>query len=553
MNVVPRPLPNPPPQAGEAAGSAGRLCPADYSYPPSAFARAADFSAETLYVVGGLYGNLAALAAIEKLAASEPAAQLVFNGDFHWFDAEPEWFAAVERGVAPHRALRGNVESEIARSGDVGAGCGCAYPSDVDDSVVARSNDILTQLRAQAPQAARTRLAALPMHLVAQVGASRIGIVHGDAAALAGWRFAHDALDHAANRRWLTAVRADSHIDLFACTHTCLAALRDFDAGERTVDGRQQRRRRHAEFRGFQFRCRYAHRHDGLPAPAALWARARRPLYRCVGTALRTGRVSGALPSALAGRLAGASLLLQAHRGRAGLRDRAGSAPMKLSIVMPVLNEAASVEAALAALAPSRARGAQVILVDGGSSDGTLELARPLADKVLSAPRGRAGQMNAGAGVAAGDVLLFLHADTRLPADADRLILENLARSRRQWGRFDVRFAEGGLLRLVALTMNLRSRITGIATGDQAIFVRRATFERAGGFPFIALMEDVALSARLKRITHPLCLSARVTASGRRWREHGLFRTILLMWRLRLRYFFGADPARLARDYGYAP
>ena len=149
--------------------------------------------------------------------------------------------------------------------------------------------------------------------------------------------------------------------------------------------------------------------------------------------------------------------------------------------------------------------------------------------------------------------LLFLHADTRLPTEADRLILDGLARSRRSWGRFDLRFAEGGLLRLVAIMMNTRSRATGIATGDQAMFVTRAAFERAGCFPAIALMEDVALSARLKRVSRPLCLSARVTTSGRRWRERGLLRTVLLMWRLRLRYFLGADPARLARDYGYAP
>jgi rSAM/selenodomain-associated transferase 2 len=226
---------------------------------------------------------------------------------------------------------------------------------------------------------------------------------------------------------------------------------------------------------------------------------------------------------------------------------------MTLSVIMPVLNEAATIEAALTALAPLRARGAEVIVADGGSSDGTLDLARPLADRVLSAPRGRASQMNAGAAAASGDVLLFLHADTRLPKNADRLIAEGLARSQRVWGRFDVRFDSGGLLRLVALTMNGRSRATGIATGDQAMFVTRAAFDGVGGFPPIALMEDVALSALLKRVNRPLCLSACVTTSGRRWRRHGLLRTVLLMWRLRLRYFLGADPAHLARDYGYAP
>ena len=226
---------------------------------------------------------------------------------------------------------------------------------------------------------------------------------------------------------------------------------------------------------------------------------------------------------------------------------------MKLSIVMPVLNEASGIAAALTALAPLRARGAEVIVVDGGSGDGTAELARPLADRLLGAPRGRASQMNAGAAAANGDVLLFLHADTSLPEEADRLVLDGLARSGREWGRFNVSFDGGGALRLVALMMNWRSRLTSIATGDQAMFMRRVAFDKVGGFPTIALMEDVALSARLKRVSRPLCLTARVSTSGRRWRRHGTLRTILLMWLLRLRYFLGADPARLARAYGYEP
>lgn len=226
---------------------------------------------------------------------------------------------------------------------------------------------------------------------------------------------------------------------------------------------------------------------------------------------------------------------------------------MTLSIIMPVLDEAGGIEAALRALAPYRARGADVIVVDGGSSDNTTELARPLADQVLKSQRGRAAQMNAGATAARGDVFLFLHADTRLPDSADRLILDGLSQSHRAWGRFDVRFDEGGALRPVALMMNARSRLTGVCTGDQAMFVTRAAFDSIGGFPSIALMEDVAVSARLKRVSRPLCLHARVTTSGRRWRQHGIWRTILLMWRLRLAYFFGTDPARLARQYGYVP
>ena len=218
--------------------AAGRMCPVDYVYSPAVFDRVPEIECDVLYVVGGLYGNLAALEAVQKLAAAERTAPtIVFNGDFHWFDAEPDWFAAIERGVAQHSALRGNVETEIARAGDIGAGCGCAYPPSVGDDVVRRSNDILRELRGAAPTDALARLAQLPMHLVAQIGRLRVGVVHGDAASLAGWRFAHDVLDHPAARPWLDEVRRASRIDLFASTHTCLAALRDFalPAGRLTV------------------------------------------------------------------------------------------------------------------------------------------------------------------------------------------------------------------------------------------------------------------------------------------------------------------------------
>ena len=230
-----------------------------------------------------------------------------------------------------------------------------------------------------------------------------------------------------------------------------------------------------------------------------------------------------------------------------------GSRMHSLSIIVPVLDEAAGIAEALEALAPYRRRGAEVIVVDGGSRDRTAELARPLADHVIAAPRGRAAQMNAGAALAHGDVLLFLHADTRLPDDADRRIADGLTRSGRAWGRFDVRITGRVALAIVAATMNIRSRITGIATGDQAMFVTRAAFDTVGGFPDIPLMEDIALSRRLRRLGRPLCLRERVTASGRRWERHGVARTILLMWRLRLAYFLGAEPAALARRYGYGP
>jgi rSAM/selenodomain-associated transferase 2 len=223
-----------------------------------------------------------------------------------------------------------------------------------------------------------------------------------------------------------------------------------------------------------------------------------------------------------------------------------------LSIIIPVLDEAATIGEALAALEPSRGRGAEIIVVDGGSRDATVDAARPLADRVLTAPRGRGAQMNAGAAAAGGDVLVFLHADTRLPPEADRLILHALKQTNRPWGRFDVTIAgESALLGVVAAMMNLRSRLTGIATGDQAMFMTSAAFAAAGGFPDIPLMEDIVLSRRLKRIGRPACLAARATTSGRRWDRHGVLRTIVMMWRLRLAFFLGAEPARLARRYGY--
>jgi rSAM/selenodomain-associated transferase 2 len=226
----------------------------------------------------------------------------------------------------------------------------------------------------------------------------------------------------------------------------------------------------------------------------------------------------------------------------------------KLSVVIPVLDEEADIADALTALAPLRARGAEVIVVDGGSRDRTVELARPLTDQVVAAPRGRGAQMNAGAATAQGDVLLFLHADTRLPPDADRLILSGLNASSWQWGRFDVRIAgRSPLLPMIAGFMNWRSLVTGIATGDQAMFATRAAFVQVGGFPDVPLMEDIELSKRLKRVSRPLCLAARVTTSGRRWDERGAVRTIVLMWQLRLAHCFGAEPATLARRYGYVP
>ena len=208
----------------------------------------------------------------------------------------------------------------------------------------------------------------------------------------------------------------------------------------------------------------------------------------------------------------------------------------RFSIIVPVLDEAAGIDAALAPLQAWRAEGrAEVVVADGGSRDATRELAAPFADSVIAAPRGRAAQMNAGARASSGEVLVFLHADTLLPPLALDGMEAALA-ERRQWGRFDVAITGADpMLAIVALAMNTRSRWTGIATGDQAIFVRRAAFDAVGGFPEIPLMEDVALSKALKRRSPPACLRLRAVTSGRRWERRGTLRTILLMWRLRAR------------------
>jgi rSAM/selenodomain-associated transferase 2/rSAM/selenodomain-associated transferase 1 len=222
-----------------------------------------------------------------------------------------------------------------------------------------------------------------------------------------------------------------------------------------------------------------------------------------------------------------------------------------LRIVVPVLNEGPALAARLAALQPLRARGAEVVVVDGGSTDESWRIAGLHADAVLLAPRGRAAQMQAGAAAARAQVLLFLHADTALPPDADGLVARAIAAGAR-WGRFDVRIdSRAPLLRLVSAMINLRSRWTGVATGDQAIFVQRALFEQVGGFADIALMEDVALCKLLRRHGPPACLRERVTTSARRWEQHGMLRTVVLMWALRARYALGADPSALAARYGY--
>ena len=221
-----------------------------------------------------------------------------------------------------------------------------------------------------------------------------------------------------------------------------------------------------------------------------------------------------------------------------------------ISIILPTLNEEAQIVAGLQALQPLRGQNCELIVADGGSRDRTAALAKPLADQVIMSARGRAAQMNAGASKAQGDILWFLHADSLPPPDAVELIRAVLSNPDRHWGRFDVRLSGcHPALRMVETLMNVRSRLTSIATGDQGIFIRRTLFEQIGGYPSIALMEDIALSRLLKRYGRPACLRQRLQTSSRRWERDGIIRTILLMWRLRLAYFLGADPDRLARNY----
>ncbi len=222
-----------------------------------------------------------------------------------------------------------------------------------------------------------------------------------------------------------------------------------------------------------------------------------------------------------------------------------------ISVIIPALNEAATIADTLSTLQPMRERGHQVILVDGGSQDNTAALAEPLVDSVLCSTTGRAAQMNTGAAAASGNLLWFLHADTRMPPDADVHLTNALYDSEKEWGRFDIRLSgDAPALRIIERMMNWRSRISGIATGDQGIFIRRDAFERIGGFADIPLMEDIDISKRLKRTAgRPLCLSHKLTTSSRRWETCGILRTMTLMWRLRLAYWLGANPSDLARQY----
>lgn len=223
---------------------------------------------------------------------------------------------------------------------------------------------------------------------------------------------------------------------------------------------------------------------------------------------------------------------------------------MLISIIIPILNEAPQISDTLLSLQSLRRAGHEVIVVDGGSTDDSAALSAPLADLFVTGPRGRSRQMNEGARHAKGEILLFLHADTFLPDQADQIILREMRRKKQAWGHFDVRLSgEQPLFRVIEFLMNLRSRLSSIATGDQGIFVRRDLFEQVNGFPDVDLMEDIAISKILKRISRPVCLRQRVITSSRRWEQKGILRTVLLMWLLRFGYFLKLDDRQLAKFY----
>ncbi|MGB0467621.1 MAG: TIGR04283 family arsenosugar biosynthesis glycosyltransferase [Pontibacterium sp.] len=222
----------------------------------------------------------------------------------------------------------------------------------------------------------------------------------------------------------------------------------------------------------------------------------------------------------------------------------------RLAIVVPVLNEAQTLPDLLNALSHWQQQGCEIVLVDGGSTDYSVELIQAAGFKVVSSASGRARQMNTGAQHTKADLLLFLHADTRLPDNADAIVVRALNNTEQGWGRFDVCITgKAPMLLVIARMINLRSRLTGIATGDQALFFTRTLFERVGGFPDQALMEDIEISARLKKIVQPVCLPDKVKTSGRRWESRGIWKTIFLMWRLRWQYWRGVSAEKIAESY----
>lgn len=221
---------------------------------------------------------------------------------------------------------------------------------------------------------------------------------------------------------------------------------------------------------------------------------------------------------------------------------------MKISVVIPAFNESDNIIPTLKCLQTLRSKGHEVILADGHSTDNTIVLAEPLVDKIIHSAKGRAVQMNNAASHAQGEILWFIHADTIVPDNAHQLILNKIDNN--HWGRFDVRLSgQHFLFRIIEHLMNFRSRVSGIATGDQGIFIRKHIFQKLNGYADIPLMEDIEMSKRLKQISRPACISEKLITSSRRWEKHGIIKTILLMWRLRLAYFLGVSPSKLVTKY----
>lgn len=221
---------------------------------------------------------------------------------------------------------------------------------------------------------------------------------------------------------------------------------------------------------------------------------------------------------------------------------------MQVSIIIPVLNEEVVIAALLQQLQTCRSQGNEVIVVDGGSSDNTVLIAAPLADKIIHSAAGRASQMNAAATHASGDILWFVHADTKVPNNAVSLIRQALKNN--IWGRFNVKLSGPHILfRVIETMMNVRSCVSGIATGDQGIFVRKQSFQQVNGYPSIALMEDIELSKKLKKLSRPVCIKAALITSSRRWEKRGILSTVLLMWRLRFLYWLGVRAEKLVGQY----
>lgn len=223
---------------------------------------------------------------------------------------------------------------------------------------------------------------------------------------------------------------------------------------------------------------------------------------------------------------------------------------MIISVIIPTLNESTNIVTTLKQLQVLRKNGHKVLLADAGSTDDTVKLASPFVDEIIISKKGRAIQMNSAAFKTQSDVLWFLHADTLIPENADTVILNHLKNSRKAWGYFSIRLSgEHFLFRIIERMMNLRSKLSGIATGDQGIFIRQKYFKKLNGFAEIPLMEDIEISTRLKKISPPICLTQKLTTSSRRWEQQGIIKTILLMWRLRLAFFFGASTRKLAKRY----